>query len=228
MSRRFVTPELFAFLTELKQNNDRDWFTVNRQRYEDWVRSPLLDFIRAFDFRLKGISRNYVADPAKTGGSLFRIQRDIRFSNDKSPYKTHAGIQFRHRRGKDAHAPGFYLHLEPGGCFFAMGMWRPDPASQRQVRQAILADPHSWSRIKEDPDFKAAFYWDGETFKRPPKGIPLDHPLLGDLLRKDFVIVEDVSEADALAEDFLDHFTASCQTAGPLMRFLTLAVGLEW
>ena len=117
----YITPELFAFFRELKQNNNRDWFQANKQRYEKQVREPLLDFIVDFGVRLPEISRHYVADARKSGGSLFRIYRDVRFSKDKTPYKTGAGVQFRHEAAKDVHAPGFYLHIEPGACFIGAG-----------------------------------------------------------------------------------------------------------
>jgi uncharacterized protein (TIGR02453 family) len=117
-----ITPALFEFFRELKANNSKEWFAENKTRYEQQVREPLLAFIADFGLRLPAISPHYVADPRKSGGSLFRIYRDVRFSKDKTPYKTGAGIQFRHERGKDAHAPGFYLHLEPDGCFFGAGI----------------------------------------------------------------------------------------------------------
>jgi len=110
-----LPPELFGFLEELKDNNDRTWFQANKSRYEEQVKSPLLAFIGGFDERLQRLSPHFVADPRPVGGSMFRIYRDVRFAKDKSPYKTAAGIHFRHERAKDVHAPGYYLHLEPAG-----------------------------------------------------------------------------------------------------------------
>ena len=102
----YITPELFTFFRELQQNNNRAWFQANKHRYEQDVREPLLQFITDFGVRLAEISPHYLADARKSGGALFRINRDIRFSPDKTPYKTAAGIQFRHESGKDVHAPG--------------------------------------------------------------------------------------------------------------------------
>ena len=110
-------PELFDFLRELRENNDRDWFQANKERYEHDVKEPLLGFISDFGPRIAKISPHIRADPRPTGGSLFRIYRDVRFSKNKAPYKVHAAAQFRHKRGKDVHAPGYYLHLEPGQVF---------------------------------------------------------------------------------------------------------------
>lgn len=105
----YITPKLFSFFRDLKKNNDRDWFEANRARYERDVREPLLAFTDAFAEPLYKISPHFRAEPKKVGGSLFRIFRDVRFSKDKSPYKTHAGVHFRHERARDVHAPGFYL-----------------------------------------------------------------------------------------------------------------------
>ncbi|NNL65898.1 MAG: TIGR02453 family protein, partial [Myxococcales bacterium] len=113
-------PALFAFLRELQKNNRREWFEANKSRYEDHLKDPALTFISEIGPRLAKVSPHFNAIPKATGGSLFRIYRDTRFSKDKTPYKTHLGIQFRHKQAKDVHAQGFYLHVEPGGSS-AMG-----------------------------------------------------------------------------------------------------------
>lgn len=100
-----ITQELFEFFRELKKNNRREWFLANKDRYENQVREPLQRFVSEFELPLREISPHFRADPRPVGGSLFRIYRDVRFSPDKSPYKTHAGIQFRHEQGRDVHAP---------------------------------------------------------------------------------------------------------------------------
>ena len=127
-------PEFFRFLRELRENNSRDWFQAQKARYQRDVRDPALRFIGDFAPALKEISPHFRADPRPVGGSLFRIHRDVRFSKDKSPYKTSVGIQFRHEMGKDAHAPGFYLHLEPENVFLGAGSWRPDGPSLLKIR----------------------------------------------------------------------------------------------
>ena len=137
----FFGPELFKFLRDLKRHNTREWFLENKTRYEEVVKEPALGFIAAFDSPLGKISPEFLAIPKAVGGSLFRIQRDVRFSKDKSPYKTHVGIRFLHRDGKNVHAPLFYLHLEPGGCFAGLGIWHPEPPTLESIRQAIVEDP---------------------------------------------------------------------------------------
>src|SRR3974377_1858992 len=109
--------DFFAFFRELTANADRAWFEDNKQRYKDSVQAPMSAFITAMAPRLKKVSKHFVADPRPNGGSMFRIYRDVRFSKDKRPYKEHAGCQFRHALGKDAHAPGFYMHFAPEEVF---------------------------------------------------------------------------------------------------------------
>ncbi len=117
--------ELFTFLDQLAANNNREWFKDNKERYYDVVVDPVCDFIEAMEPRLHVISRHFVADSRPHGGSMFRIYRDTRFSKDKRPYKENVGCQFRHEAGKDAHAPGFYVHLGRDEIFYGGGLWLP-------------------------------------------------------------------------------------------------------
>ena len=165
------SPELFAFLRELAGNNDREWFTANKDRYVAEVQEPALAFIEDVGMRLPEVSRHFVADARTTGGSLFRIYRDIRFSKDKTPYKTHAGIQFRHERARDVHAPGFYLHLEPGSVFMACGTWHPDRDTLHAIRTAIAARPARWQAIVEEPAFTAALPARRRVAQAPARGL---------------------------------------------------------
>ena len=224
----YLTPELFTFFRDLQANNNREWFQANKARYEAQVREPLFNFISDFGQRLPEISPHYLADARKSGGSLFRIHRDIRFSKDKSPYKTAAGIQFRHEYGKDVHAPGFYLHLEPGGVFAGAGIWHPDSKTLGKIREAIVDDPDRWRAIVSAEAFSALYKLEGDSLKRAPKGYDPDHPLIEDLRRKDFIAGRPFSEAEACAPDFIDHFTESCCKAAPFVAFLTIAIGLPW
>ena len=122
MATRYFTPGTFEFLEELEENNNRPWFEQNKSRYEEELKGPALRFIEDFEGRLVKISPHFHAGRR----SLFRIHRDTRFSKDKSPYKTYAGMQFRHEAaGNDVHAPGFYLHIQPGHSGVGCGVWRP-------------------------------------------------------------------------------------------------------
>lgn len=224
----YITPKLFTFFRDLRENNNRDWFQANKHRYEQQVREPLLQFITDFGVRLAEISPHYLADARKSGGSLFRINRDIRFSPDKTPYKTAAGIQFRHESGKDVHAPGFYLHLEPDNVFAGCGIWHPDTQTLSQIRDAIVENPARWEGLLSDEVFRTNFSLEGDSLKRAPKGYDSDHSLIEDLRRKDFVAGKPFTEADACAPDFMDRYTEACRAAAPFAEFLTKAVGLPW
>lgn len=182
-----LSPELFRFLRELRENNNREWFQANRDRYEKGVRQPLLRFIAAFAAPLRQISSHLVADPRPLGGSLFRIYRDTRFSPDKSPYKTWAAMHFTHEDGNDVQAPGYYLHLEPGNIFAGSGLWHPDPVTLKKVRDVIVAKPLHWRRAISGKAFRRACRLEGDSLGRPPRGYDPDHPFIEDLKRRDFI-----------------------------------------
>jgi uncharacterized protein (TIGR02453 family) len=224
-ARRSFDSALFRFLRELKANNTRDWFAENKSRYEDDVRGPALDFVVDVAPLLERISPCFVADPRPSGGSLFRIHRDTRFSKDKSPYKTYTGIQFRHELGRDAHAPGFYLHLEPKAVFVGAGIWHPDAPTLARIREAIADDPKSWSAATR---VGARFELAGESLKRAPAGYDPEHPLIDDLKRKDFICSARLSQTDVCARGFVDEFAGLCREASPLVRFLCAALGISY
>jgi uncharacterized protein (TIGR02453 family) len=223
-------PELFAFLTELRDHNDREWFAANKARYEADVLEPALAFVEDFAYRLPEISPHVRADPRRTGGSLFRIYRDTRFSKDKSPYKTNIGMHFRHARAKDAHAPGFYLHLEPGRVFAGGGIWHPDTKTANRIREAIVARSDRWRVATRTAPFAGTLELGGpeSALKRVPAGFDKEHEFADDLRRKDFFGWATLSDEVVTAPDFLDRYTRVCQAAGPLMRFLCDALELEY
>ena len=148
MSQASFSPALFGFLSELRDHNDRAWFQANKARYEAVARDPALRFIEAIAPALAAISPHVEANAKPSGGSLFRIYRDTRFSADKSPYKTHIGMHFRHLAGDDVHTPGFYLHLEPGGCLAGVGLWEPQGPALAAVRGAIVEHVAEWAELK--------------------------------------------------------------------------------
>ncbi len=215
---------LFRFLNELKADNKRDWFEDNRERYERDVKGPMLRFIDDFAKPLRSISPNFKADSRPVGGSMFRIHRDIRFSKDKSPYKTNVGAQFPHRKGgRDAHAPGFYLHLEPGRSFGGGGLWHPDPEALRQVRQRIVERSTEWRRVRQ-----SGIAVEGEALKRVPAGYDPDHPFAEDLKLKDLYTMARFTDRQVCSPDFMQRFLAACRAASPLVAFLTRSLSLPW
>jgi uncharacterized protein (TIGR02453 family) len=227
-SKAYVTPELFRFFRQLERNNEREWFQKNKKRYESVVRDPLLELVSDFAPRLHEISPHLVADPRPVGGALFRIYRDVRFSNDKTPYKTAAGVRFPHEDTKSVHAPGFYLHLEPGSVFAGAGVWRPEAATLQKIRDEIVADPKGFTRSISGKAFKAQCTLGGESLKRPPKGYDPDHPLIEHLKRKDFIASVPFTEADACREDFPRRLAAAFRVMAPFNGYLTRALGASW
>jgi uncharacterized protein (TIGR02453 family) len=217
-------PSLLEFLEQLAANNNRPWFLEHKARYEEQVAGPALAFIRAFQPRLKRISASFLASDRRVGGSLMRVYRDTRFARGAAPYKTNVGIQFRHEQGRDIHAPGYYVHIAPGECFLALGLWRPEPEALTMIRQAIVDAPDRWRRARDDRNFRARWTLDGGSLKRPPRGFPADHPHAEDIKRTDFIAVEELEERDVLGKKFLDHVAESFAAGRPFMRFLCEAL----
>lgn len=223
-----IPPELFDFLSELRENNNRPWFQENKDRYEKFIKEPLLAFIAAVAERLPAVSPYYMAIPKVTGGSLWRIYRDVRFSKDKRPYKIWAGMHFRHERARDVHSPGFYIHLEPDNSFISCGIWRPTSETQRRIRQVLLEHPQRWLDAIEEERFTSLYRLRGKSLTRPPRGIDPEHPLIEDLKRVDYLASIRINEKIATQPDFLDYYLETCQAAAPFMRFLTESIGLTW
>jgi len=220
--------DFFAFFEELALNNNRAWFNENKGRYYESVVNPISEFIVCIAPRLKKISPHYVADPKPNGGSMFRIYRDTRFSADKSPYKTHAGVQFRHEAGKEAHAPGFYVHLAGDGLFFGGGVWLPPNPALGRIREFIVDNARSWSRIRNARAVEDAGGVRGDRLKRPPRGFDPDHPHIEDLKLKSFYVMTEAAAGDALQAGFIDEVEAAFRRAAPLNRFICDALELDF
>ncbi len=218
----FFTPETLRFLAELRRHNNRRWFEANKPRYLSAVRDQCLRFIVMAGPHLQAISPYVTANPHPTRGSLFRIYRDTRFSADKHPYKTHAGMHFRHAAAKNVHAPGYYLHIEPENCFVAAGLWRPETPALTRVRQTIARTPEDWRAAVRKLELE------GETLRNPPHGFAADHPLIEDLKRKDFVTSIAFLDDEVCSPNFLRLFIRACRQMSPLMAFLCGALKLEY
>ena len=219
------TPELFTFLRALKRNNKREWFTARRDRYVSAVEAPMLQFIADVAPRLRTVSRAYVVDPRRTGGSMFRIHRDTRFSPDKSPFKTWAAARFAHeaRKRTDEGVPAFYLHLGPGECYGGGGVYHLEMPALTRIRQHIVAAPKQWEAVR-----RADLVIEGDTLSRPPAGFDATHRFIEDLKRKDLYAITEFAEKDVTSPDFLDRYIEACERAAPLVQFLTRGLGLRW
>lgn len=228
MTDRYFTKQTFAFLSALEKNNEREWFTAHQQDYEDFVRSPALDFISDMSDEMPAISRHFLAQPKKVGGSLMRVYRDTRFSKDKTPYKTNIGIQFRHEVGKDIHAPGYYLHIAPGECFVGIGLWHPDADALFKIREAIAQNSDAWRAARDDTAFRKHFTLEGDSLVNAPRGFAKNHPLVSDLKRKDFISLAPLSEANATSKNLRAQVVERFREGAPFMRFLCKSLELRF
>ena len=216
----YFTPALFSYLRALKANNNREWFAENRERYVETVEAPTLRFIDDLRPRLAKVNPAFVADPRRTGGSMFRIYRDTRFSGDKTAYKTHVAARFLHRaQPKGEQGPTFYLHLEAGDCFGGGGIYHPDTPALTRIRRAMVEDTRAWKAVK-----RLGLEIEGESLTRVPAGHDASHPFAEDLKRKDLYVVRPFTQREVCSADFMDRYIDACQHVAPLVAFLTRAL----
>jgi uncharacterized protein (TIGR02453 family) len=242
LSAPFFTQDTLKFLSDLATHNSREWFLANKTRYELDVKAPALRLIEALAPRLAEISPQIIASAKPVGGSLFRIHRDVRFSSDKSPYKTHIGMSFYHAATKATpraqsggtammgrlDAPVLYLHIQPGECFLGGGVWHPQKEALGLIRRYIVNNAASWTEATRAPGLPAPWSLGGESLSRPPAGFKPDHPLIEDLKRKDFIASHPLSDDDILAPDLDQRLAQHYQQIAPLIDWLCGALDLEF
>ncbi|MYA02571.1 MAG: DUF2461 domain-containing protein [Chloroflexi bacterium] len=221
--------ELIDFLVGLSANNEREWFNARKDVYETVLREPALEYIRQVGGPLADISPHIRASDRKQGGSLMRIYRDVRFSRDKSPYKTNVGIQFRHESGKDVHAPGYYVHISIEECFIGAGSWMPDRDALLAYRRAVSEHPREWLALKELAE-TSEWSIDGhhDMLKRPPRGFSADDPMIEDIKRKHFIVTHRMDVDEVTAPDFVDYTIDRFRESKEWMAFLAKAIGLPF
>jgi uncharacterized protein (TIGR02453 family) len=217
------TPEFFTFFRDLKRNNDRAWFADNKPRYLEHVEGPMLQFIADFGPRLQKISRAFVADKRRMGGSMFRIYRDTRFAADKSPYKTWTAARFPHEaRRKVEGVPAFFAHLGPGDSFGGGGVYHLNMPQLTKIRRAIVESPRDWTKVRTRVDVR------GDQLKRAPSGFSTAHEHIEDLKRQNLFAMTTFTDAEVVAPGFIDAFTDACERVAPLVQFQTKAMGLKF
>jgi uncharacterized protein (TIGR02453 family) len=225
----YFTDRSLKFLRALARHNDREWFHAHKQDYERHVRAPFLALIADLQPALREVSEHYRADPKTVGGSLFRIHRDTRFSNNKAPYKEWQGARLFHARSREVEAPSFYIHLQPGHCFIGAGLWHPEPESLRRVRHFIVDNPGSWAAAAHAPAFRKRFDLDdSEMLVRPPRGYPADFAHLDDLRRKNHVALRTIDDATMTGPRLLTTLSKDLKQLGPFMDYLCAALDLEF
>ncbi len=228
MGTTYFSAATFRFLRDLGRNNNREWFTANKARYEDVLRQPYLQLIADLQAPLATISEHYRADPRAQGGSLFRIHRDTRFAHDKTPYKTWSGARLFHERAKQVEAPSFYMHLEHGSCFAGAGIWHPGPETTRRIRDFLVDNPDTWKKATRSKAFLAHFALGGASLVRPPRGYPADHELIDDIKRKDFTAWETFPDAVATSDELKPFLVDRFRRLSPLVDYLCAALDLEF
>jgi uncharacterized protein (TIGR02453 family) len=222
------SPDALQFLADLAANNDRAWFKPRKADYERLIKEPLEALCAALAVRFDDLRLPLESDPKR---SPFRIYRDVRFSKDKSPYKTAQGADFPwiDSRGDDQRprgAVGGYFHLEPGNIFLGGGMWHPERARLAAFRERLDRDPSAVFRAIEDERFRIVFgSVTGETLTRNPKGFPSDHPY-GHLLRlKDVVFSRPLSDQDVYSPKLPEVIAHDLAAARPVLLFLDKLAG---
>lgn len=158
---------------------------------------------------------------------MMRIYRDIRFSRDKTPYKTSVAAHFWDSRGQQGATPAYYLHLEPGHSLIGAGIWRPEPAALKKIRDAIVADGKRWLRVTSGADFRSTCGMAGESLKRPPTGYDPQHPLIEDIKRKDFATSSALHDRQVCGPNFMKYVLDAFRASAPFVQFLSDAIGLR-
>jgi len=224
-------PAAFTFFRGLKRNNRKDWFEDHRPQYESEIRGPMRDLIEEVDVQLAQVAPEFIGDPKR---SMFRIHRDIRFSKDKSPYKTAAGVWFYHadagrKVGQDADSggAGIYFHLAPDGCFSAGGIWMPSGPVLRKIRDTLTEDFEGFEETIGGAKFKRRFSSLSEESmrKRMPRGFDDDHPAAKWLRYKSFTVHRPLTNAQVQSKRLPNTLAADVEVMLPFLRWLNAAAG---
>lgn len=217
-----VDKNTLSFLKDLSKNNSKEWFDANRKRYEAERKkfveftNSLIQSIASFDPSISGIEAK---------NAIFRINRDIRFSADKSPYKTNFGASIS-KGGKKSGYSGYYIHIQPGQIFAGGGIYAPSPEVLKAVRDEIYFNLDSFEKILQTKTFKAQF--DGlddiDKLKTAPKGYEKDHPSIPYLMHKHFVVSRSFSDSELTSPDFLKNLVNLFKAQKPFIDFMNQAI----
>lgn len=215
--------EGLRFLRRLKRNNRREWFAARKEEYEALVRLPMLSLIASLQTPFREFAPAYDLNPKR---SIFRIYRDVRFSSDKSPYKTNVAAHFVPRgTPKGVAGSGYYLHIEPGEVYLGAGIYMPDAAQTKRIRLAIADRCDEFLGMVNDRTFRRLFgELEGNRLRRMPAGFPPDHPAGEWLKLKQFFAGLSWPEEKCLRRRFVDEAARVFRAATPLVRFLNEAL----
>jgi uncharacterized protein (TIGR02453 family) len=228
MADAYFNKSTMRFLSDLAANNNREWFAANKARYEADVREPFLRLIGDLAAPLSKITAHLRADTRTQGGSLFRIHRDTRFANDKTPYKNWAGARLYHERSREIEAPSFYIHVQPKHCFVGGGVWHPQPDTLKRLRAFLIDNPATWKRAVHGKAFRERYEFWGEALSKPPRGIDPAHELIEDLKRKNQAAGIELTDAVVCSTDLKPVLVDHMKRLAPLLDYLCAALDLEF
>jgi uncharacterized protein (TIGR02453 family) len=225
-------PAARTFLRALRRNNDREWFLANRERYEAEVRAPMIALVEELDVRLADLAPEIVGNPKR---SMFRIHRDVRFSNDKSPYKTNVACWFYHMDagrgvgGEAAHGgAGFYFDIDPDAAWVGGGIWMPPRPTLARLRERIDEEHESLTGVLGAPSLRPFGGLSREAMlRRMPRGYDADHPAAELLRHQSFTMGRQVRDADLYSARLPDVLAREFERLVPLVRWLNGALGLR-
>lgn len=214
---------LLRFLNELNDNNNREWFTQNKNWYDqvrkifEQISKDLILEISKFDAEIKHVEAK---------DCIFRIYRDTRFSHDKTPYKTHFGVFIAAAGGRKSQRAGYYLHLDPTGCFVASGVWCPEPNLLKALRQSVFDNIEELNSIRFHSDFQKYFntFFEEDKLKNVPKGFPKDFQEAELLKLKHYLVKYDIDDAIIKSDDFVTKISEILKQAYPFNEFLNYTV----
>ena len=225
------TKRAFQFFRGLARNNNKPWFEAHREEYEGDVRQPMRDLIEDLDTRFAQFAPEIGGDPKR---SMFRINRDIRFSKDKSPYKTHAACWFHHLNAArnvgaeaDEGSAGYYFHLEPGKSMIGAGLWRPPRPQLKKLRDAIADNPEAFDKVARSIPRRFGGLDDEDALKRMPRGYPEDHPAGKWLRFQSFTSGRTLTDAQVTSASLAALLAREYEALLPLVRWLNGALGLK-
>jgi uncharacterized protein (TIGR02453 family) len=216
-------PEAFSFFRRLKRNNSRPWFQKHKDEYEEQVRFPMQCLIASIGPRLADVAADFDFHPKK---SIFRIYRDTRFSNNKTPYKTNIAAYFQARGKKSpAERPGLYLGVEPGEIFIGGGLYMPSGDQLKAIRSSLANNPDEYLAMIGNPSFKKMFgEVMGDKLVKAPLGYPKDHPMIVHLRLKQFFVGVELDDEDCLKPRFAETVAKVFAKTMPFVRWLEQAL----
>ena len=216
--RACFPPQALTFLRGLKRNNRREWFLAHRDQYETHVRQPMLELVERLAGDLREFAPEIVCDP-KT--AMYRIYRDVRFSANKAPYKTHVAAVFPARGLPKHEGAGLYFHVSPDEVWVGGGMYAPQTPQLHAVREHIAANFRRLRAIAESPGFRRAVgSLEGERLQRVPRGFPADHPAADYLKYRQFLAGRELEASVATSPKFYGAILNVFRSVAPLTRFL--------